>query len=211
MPLKTQTPKKDVEKSMTEIRSEYPRMEHPQPEGKLTAEADILLVPAIWSVSAEEIDRYNAELEAYLTAFEKHLQRLRSLQDLRARTLRLDLIIINEGSYPAEDVLIDMHFPDGFRLINEGQLPKAPTAPDAPERPKTELERITQGFRMPDIYPMRDIRSLADVGIPTPRNVSSPDIRRTTTLKLLILAAVIGLILRFSSAAHKRMLLWLTG
>jgi PIN domain len=77
----------DVEKSMTEIRSEYPRMEHPKPEGKLTAEADILLVPASWSVSAEEIDRYNAELEAYLTAFEKHLQRLQSLQDLRARSL----------------------------------------------------------------------------------------------------------------------------
>jgi hypothetical protein len=100
--------------------------------------------------------------------------------------LCLDLIIINEGSYPAEDVLIDMHFPDGFRLINEGQLPKTPTAPDAPERPKTELERITQGFRMPDIYPMRDIRSLADVGTPTPRNVSSPAIRRTNSFDVRV-------------------------
>lgn len=85
---------------------------------------------------------------------------------------------MNDGTAPAEDVDIYLHFPDGFELSDEAL--DEPRKPQPPKKPLTALEKLGQdplrGLSMrPPYIPSPSTRISND----PPPNVSGPNIRRT--------------------------------
>jgi hypothetical protein len=118
-------------------------------------------------------------LDGFFTEYEKYLRALAMFYAWESQTAAINIILVNEGSSPADDVDIFMHFPDGFELFEEDDYDKEPEAPKPPRKPKSILEQATAGFPMdhhlysPDLS---QIRSPAG-----PSNVSGPKIKRTNS------------------------------
>jgi hypothetical protein len=115
---------------------------------------------------------YNARASAYYRDYEKYLRDTIAFKTLGARTIRLDLVLDNSGTCPAEDVVIVLHFPDGFELWDENNPPKEPQEPKAPSK---EL----------NLYPnISFLSTIPDLRLPLPRNRSLPRIRKTNSYEV---------------------------
>lgn len=86
--------------------------------------------------SKEQWDKYNSELEEFYEKYRNYLNQDQSHQELVARSIFLDLYIENGGTTPASDVRVNLHFPDGFQLIEYGDFPEEPQKPMAPQEPR---------------------------------------------------------------------------
>lgn len=67
----------------------------------------------------KEVARYNEELDEFFAAYE---QTFRENLAIEARKLEVQLQVHNAGAVPAKDVLVEMHFPDGFRLFGKKNI-----------------------------------------------------------------------------------------
>jgi rRNA-processing protein FCF1 len=95
-----------------------------------------------------EIDRYNKEIEEYAKQVRDYLKGKWVHRELLSRTLRLRFALVNNGSSPGEDIDIFLHFPDGFKLVDNEGLPKGPTAPQQPTPPRTMIEMFQDMGRL---------------------------------------------------------------
>ncbi len=97
--------------------------------------------------SQEEIARYNNELIEYPERYKQYLYELREYQ--KHYGIRFKIAIINNGTAPAENVDISFHFPDGFDMYLEDDLPDSPHKPNLPTKPMTMLEVIKGNLDLP--------------------------------------------------------------
>ena len=95
----------------------------------------------------------------------------------------LSIILINDGSCPADDIDIFMHFPDGFELFDEDEYEKEPEAPKPPRKPRSIWEEAEARFSMGSFnFGDHGLYSpgLGHLRLPaSPSNVSGPKIERT--------------------------------
>jgi hypothetical protein len=196
----------DLEIKLNEVKRRYPKIDkQPKktPEQRNTAASGTQLdhLSAIsdfaarvarsgWdTVSAEDIARYNEQLDEFYGVYSKHWQREVELKNLRRRTLRLDLLVANDGTAPAEDIDVFLFFPDGFRLAREENLPKVSTPPQPPSKPRTQMEKMLGSitgvdWMLQSIVPEPPhLRGLFE-SIGPPPNVSAPDIRQTNSYEV---------------------------
>jgi hypothetical protein len=116
--------------------------------------------------------------------YEKYLRELASFYDWESRTAAIKVILFNDGSCPADDVDIFMHFPDGFELFNEDEYEKEPEAPGAPRKPRSVLEEAAGAYSLgtADFIRPSYLDDLSRFRLPTgPSNVSGPRIKRTNS------------------------------
>jgi hypothetical protein len=132
----------------------------------------------LYEIPAEDIRKYNEQLDVFYAAYEEYTLQLKRLHASRANTVRLDILAVNEGTCPAHDLDVFMHFPDGFALLMENGLPKDPPRPPPPPKPQTPAERMASAFQFPNLLSRAPYVNLPS-SIPAPRNVSRPSIRRT--------------------------------
>lgn len=95
------------------------------------------------SMGREFYEDYNARVAAYHRAYEKYLRDALAFKTLAARTIKLDLILENRGTCPAEDIHVLMHFPDGCALYDERDPPKAPEEPEVPSKEINLLPQLS--------------------------------------------------------------------
>jgi hypothetical protein len=95
-------------------------------------------------VSKEEIDRYNKEFSCYPKRYKQYLYELRECQ--KRCGIHFQIAIINDGTAPAEDVDVSFHFPDGFDMCSEDDLPDPPHKPSLPQKPKTFVEQMRESM-----------------------------------------------------------------
>jgi hypothetical protein len=127
----------------------------------------------------EDIDKYNTELDKYYETYAEYLNKCLLFQNIQRKCILLSLFIKNDGTAPAEDLDIFMHFPDGFKLINEKKFPHTPEPPKPPQKPKTPMEKFQESMNQSLIIP--SISALSNYRLPTmplTQNVSVPKIRR---------------------------------
>jgi hypothetical protein len=176
----------NVSHSINVLRDKYPeivdsqRNENPGSSSALASLAAALS----WGsrISAEDAERYNKSLGEFFSAYEKYLFALNDFQCELALTVKLEIMLRNDGTCPAEDIDIFMHFPNGFSLLAEHELPKEPTAPKPPTRPRTMAEQIADpGFGRTFLGSYNLAPRIPDYKLPTQRNVSHPSIRRTNS------------------------------
>jgi len=79
-------------------------------------------------------EAYNRQVDRYYRDYEQYLRERAEFETLPMRTIKLELILANSGTCPAEDIHVHLHFPDGFLLYDDRQQPKPPQEPAVPSR-----------------------------------------------------------------------------
>jgi len=180
----------DIASRMAELSNEYPKMRE---SAKTTTPADGTPVSLytlfngasqLAVIDPESIKRYNEDLDTFFSNYEKYLRKLALFYAWESQTAAINLVLFNDGSKPADDVDIFMHFPDGFELFEEDEYDKEPEAPKPPRKPKSILEQATVGF--PTAVGLADryayLPDLAQLRMPAgPSNVSGPRIKKTNS------------------------------
>lgn len=173
----------EPEHKLNEIKRRYPRREEserPSQSGQIALSEDLSrLIAAIQPMSVvprEEITRYNAGLDKFYQDYSKYLEASIPFENLKRRTVELAILLANDGTAPAEDIDVFMHFPDGFRLVEGRELPRPPQPPEPPVQPRTAMEMFMEPCLRPVEIPLR--RSYYSGPIAPPPNVSAPSIKR---------------------------------
>jgi hypothetical protein len=143
------------------LRLAYPPMKKTQMTGNILING--LLVPASYlsqpinGISDGDIDKYNAEIETFLTEYENWYLAFEAALNFRRLTCPLFLTLKNDGSAPAEDVELKLHLPDGFDVLD--QEIDLPSRPSLPKKPQTLMEKMAS-TRLGAWIPSLDHKSL---------------------------------------------------
>lgn len=180
----------DIAARMAKLRNEYPKMSESAKTPPVSDGTPVSLytlfngASQLGRVDPESIKKYNDGLDDFFTRYEKFLEKLALFYVWESHTAAINLVLLNEGSKPADDVDIFMHFPDGFELFGEYEYNKEPEGPKAPAKPKSILEQAAIGFPMAALG-LDHYAYLPDLGqmrMPAgPSNVSGPKIKRTNS------------------------------
>ncbi len=189
-----------VEREMMKIKDRYPRISLPiekiraEKHSVSSAAGDAVRVipqsgyvfnlrdPLFWP-EPKEVERYNNELDKFYEAYKKYWQGWPKHKNRVLRTFCLRMVIMNQGTAPADDMDVLLHFPDGFRVIGNGKQPQIPEPPDPPEAPKTVADRIDQMTRpsLTSSFPYSLMPLARPSQIP---NVSYPTIERSNSYRV---------------------------
>lgn len=96
------------------------------------------------AINPDQIRRYNSELDDFYANAESYFRTLHDFSEPSSRTISFVLEISNTGTAPADDVDVLFHFPDGFRLLTEDELPEVPEPPDPPEEPLGRIDQLSR-------------------------------------------------------------------
>jgi len=150
------------EKSKNELLSEmtktYPKMTYPRINNTLSKQVGVNL-GGFWDniMPESEFTRYNNEVDAYREKYSEYLDKLATFKTLPDRTLRLNIEIRNIGQQPADDVDIQIHFPDGFLMYSNEDFANEPFPPTIPQKPRDKMQIMVDqankglGFNILDI------------------------------------------------------------
>lgn len=128
-----------------------------------------------------EVERYNRELKDFFSAYEQYLRDSIEYKNRWTRTLRLEVQLVNDGTYPAEDIDVALDFPEGVTLLAEGSLPPPPVEPLPPSPPQTfgvqTGELIADGLRkLVNLIKPRRSQQLAASAL-SARAIRTPDVQ----------------------------------
>ena len=128
--------------------------------------------------SPDEIVAYNQRLDEFYKEYRQYVASRWEYQNTAARTILLELLLRNDGNWPAEDVDVMLHFPDGFELRKRENRICAPGRPETPSRPQGGSDWL-RGFQQNHL--MLHPSVFLPTRLPPPGNVSGPTIRRSTS------------------------------
>ena len=94
------------------------------------------------SIMPREYNKYNSDVDKYLSAYKQYMYKKWNYDEYLRLTISFKIEIRNTGSIPAEDVDVEIHFPEGFILMTEDNLPALPKAPLPPQKPGSQSNKI---------------------------------------------------------------------
>lgn len=155
------------------LRLSYPKLNFKDTQDKTTSASLNLML----SLSKDDVEQYNNELEVFFENFRKYLEYKFRYQKRINRTLKLEIVAKNEGDAPADDIDVFMHFPDGFKLIEENDFSELSDPPRPPQKPRSQYERLSNmsNFLSTPYIPPPNMGS----NFSLPSNISSYNIKRT--------------------------------
>ena len=166
------------------LRQKFPRLSYDEVVeqkwdrfGEITARKVDLSPSMLGGITKEAVDTYNRALEPFFESMVTYFPEERACQDANSRQLRLSFKLVNEGTSPANDISIFMHFPDGFLVTGTSDVIRDPKQPKPPEKPRSYSDMLQSAMRNPHFDSM--FSSLRPVH--APKNVSAPQIRRTNS------------------------------
>ncbi len=187
----TSLSKSEIEAKVAEIKNKFPKRQKDGaskkadlPANALERASMIAAMSVMNMIPQEEIERYNNEVEKYIPAYTSFIARRLEFDNLKRRTFRVDIALANDGTTPAEDIDIYMHFPDGFQLLEEDELPNPPEPPTPPQEPMTEMQRLANSMNYNRMVPSSVFFNPPDVSPRLPQNVSSPSIKRVNSYEV---------------------------
>ncbi|HUT86716.1 MAG TPA: PIN domain-containing protein [Candidatus Heimdallarchaeota archaeon] len=142
----------EIERKIEELKAKLPKQHRPQATTP-KSNSPVALMQAqlagssyIDPIPAEEYDRYNRDVDEYLSSYERYMRDTWEGQAATRRSIRFEIDILNTGTAPAEDVDALFHFPDGFRLFSEDDLPDIPKEPRPPRKPRTRMQQMADNI-----------------------------------------------------------------
>lgn len=176
-----------IQNRINKLKKEYPKMVEVEPD--ITDDSSIKkTLSNIYeddksSILPSEIINYNNKLEQFYIDYEKFIKSYIEWNDFRSRSIVLEISISNSGTCPAEDIDINMHFPDGFVLRDLLEIPSYPEEiePPVPPTPRTQKERIRSITDLVISPAIPSFNHLIQPQSSTQPNVSSPDIRHSNS------------------------------
>ena len=145
---------KEISQAIAKLRREHPRLQNPRDPLDYRQMALARIIASYQGSSGtlddpEAIASYNSELEGFFTDYET-VYRANKL--VEARMFELNIQIGNIGAVPAEDVLVNLHFPNGFKLFERDDDPEFLTdLPNPPRRPGDKRGDLHQIYNMANI------------------------------------------------------------
>lgn len=172
----------DNEKILNELRRMYPKYQQP----KITDSSYVLAISlsSLMAISDEQRHEYHKCLDKFYSEYEMYLNNLAIFSAQENRTIPINIELRNIGNKPAENVDIIVHFPDGFKLYQEGDTPAPPIKPEAPPEPKSLIELM--GERNNESLLYSSLHNLHDVTA-TFKSVSKPSafkLRKTNSYEV---------------------------
>jgi hypothetical protein len=104
----------------------------------LVGSADLKAIPP------RELARYERDRESYVSEYREYLLRAHDVKSSLARTVPLQLAILNEGGAPADDIHVEIELPDHVVLAE--LPPQMPAPPPPPTLPRSQWDEIRGGF-----------------------------------------------------------------
>ena len=184
----TQDTETGIEAKLSEIKQQHPKLRSESDTrqnrgakvGNVFDLATNLGSFGLGLIAPADITDYNSKLDDFYDSYAEYLQQKVKFEEIKTRSITLPIWIANEGTAPAEDIDVFMHFPDGFVLVGESDFPSNPEPPRPPSKPKTQLEMLRYGFSLPTIPDISMLTRLP-AGIGAPPNVTIPSIKRSTS------------------------------
>ena len=176
----------EIDARLEEIKEQYPKKTYQpieKPEnvrtiGEMLKSMEASMAP-FSRPSKQQIERYNDRLDDFYDEYREYLKTREIIKDAKGRLITLDIVIENTGSAPAEDIDVFMHFPDGFRLFSDEDLPRMNIKePQPPNEPKGGFPDIGAGLKDLTFDPTRHLHMPP---ASPPGNVSSPNIEETNS------------------------------
>jgi hypothetical protein len=169
----------DVSSKLQEMKKKY----RPYSEDDFLSLGMPLLTP-----KKQEIERYNAALPQYYSDYENYLRKIAFIDIRHSLTYEFSLQLSNVGRAPADDVDVQIDFPDGFSFREEDDQSESIKEPEAPPFPRSELQIARDSFMAssgPLGFPHSTGSLLRNLGtVSPPPNVSSATIRRTKSYEV---------------------------
>lgn len=102
-------------------------------------------------IPASEISRYNNEIESFILEYSKYLDLLSDYHN--NPKIKLELNVRNIGGAPADDIDLQITFPNIFLMFTAETLPKEPKPPKPPRKPRTFYDSLLSLRTIPDLRP----------------------------------------------------------
>lgn len=158
------------------LKAKHPKVSKPE-----RPTASDIMMKALGGVV--DYDRYNARVDLFYGSYGRYLRDASKAEDAKRRLFSVDIALANDGSRPAEDIDVHLHFPDGLQISDDVEgLWKEPSEPVAPRGPISDWEEKMQSLSRPlglglPALNMPDLSHIEGLG----RNVSAATIRRTNS------------------------------
>ena len=174
--------------SATDLRTKHPKMEVPKSTSSRQSEH---YLASLSEIPQEDIEKYNEQLDKFYAKYEEYASLLELFHALRGRMVCVDILAANDGTCPAQDVHVFVHFPDGFDLLTEDALPQEPLEPKPPRKPETRAELMARAFQIPSSLYWESPHISLPPMTTRPANVSRPSIRRTKSYDVKVSITVL--------------------
>lgn len=132
----------DCAAEMASIRRRYPKYSKPNKSGPPDYQSVMSSLEILrGTVAEEEWKEYNSKLERFYGQYEKHLDLVKKVKEIRGRAFAFDLWLSNDGNSLASDIDVQISFPENHRVFEKGSkqarlVESLPEPPDPPEQPK---------------------------------------------------------------------------
>lgn len=174
----------EIENKLKEIKEKYPKRYPTDIKGTDTypnIAAALSMLQSLLPTSPEEYDRYNSDVDEYLTLYEQYMKESWQIKEIGRRTIQFQIEVRNIGTAPADDVDFYFYFPDGFTLEKEEDFPSLPKKPKPPVEPRSQAQIFAESIDR--------FRHFPDISLPRPYlpQIDQPstfNLRRTKSYEL---------------------------
>ena len=130
-------------KGISEIKNKYPYLDY--------SDSGIYDFSPPDSISSSQIKKYNQFLDEFYGNYDVYLNEFIRYQKSKVLAYELDLILVNNGNVPADDIDIDISFPGEFEIVNSEVFDDLPTPPQPPIKPSTKSRPMPFGIDLNEI------------------------------------------------------------
>lgn len=127
LPVKTTA--EQIAEVMAEVMKKYPQKR--EPVGYFGSSVNKFAA----TLANSTVRSYNHQIETFYADYERYLNELNELGDKKARTVVLKVRLSNNGSCPATNVHVFLHFPDGIAVYDEDSFEDVLVEPVEPRAP----------------------------------------------------------------------------
>lgn len=161
-------------KKMNEIKAKHPYLEQVDPYKNPKA----LLGLSALSLTPDQINSYNKSIDKFYNEYDLAIDEIFEYENRRRLTFQLNIVLKNEGSNPADEIDVHLHFPDGFELFESNKIKSTTEFPEPPYKPKNSFDFVylssLQG--MSSIHPTLNIGNNFNFNSPTIKKTNSYDV-----------------------------------
>jgi hypothetical protein len=121
---------------------------------------DMIMAARFMGLTSSRTTDYKNKLSDYLERYHQYLIESWEYREGRKRSFLVRLEVWNTGTAPANDLDVDLHFPDGFSLqeAEDDDNEDDPKAPEPPSVPLSPLQEALEGIGHYDLRPLTDFR-----------------------------------------------------
>ncbi len=150
-----------VQAKMAELKTNFPPIIHEKVDPYLNP----LVMYTLSPLCQPQIDSYNQSLQEFYDEYEKYALSMYKRDLFKSKTIKLDLLLSNKGTCPAENIDVILDCNQGLKLFSDWELPYLSQKPKEPKKPTGRFDfsdwngfdyKISAPTYKESIIPVRD-------------------------------------------------------